>query len=138
MSLACCSFVFEHLESLICEPRLLTELSEAYDFRCCAVVDLRHLQPGCIDIVKKIGQSVELVLECNAEFICNSIVISETLNVKPGDSCCFPYLELRLDCNGGNYSVMVGIGWCLQSPLYTVRLDDFDVTGDDVVEFLLC
>jgi len=33
---------------------------------------------------------------------------------------------------------MVGIGWCLQSPVYAVWLDDFDVTGDDMVEFLLC
>jgi len=120
MSLACRSFVFKHLESLICEPRLLTELSEADDFRCCGVIDLRHLRPGCIDIVRKIDQSVKLVLECNAEFICNSIVISEMLDVKPRDSCCFPSLELRLDCNGGDYNVIVGIGWCLQSPVYTV------------------
>jgi len=97
------------------------------------VVDLRHLRPGCIDIVRKIDHSVKLVLECNAEFICSSTVISETLNVKQRDSCCFPSLELRLDCNGGDYNVMVGIGWCLQSPVYTITLDDFDV-----VEFLLC
>ena len=31
---------------------------------------------------------------------------------------------------------MAGIGWCLQSPVYTIRLDDFDVAGDDMVEFL--
>jgi len=100
--------------------RLLTELSEADDFRCCGVVDLHHLRPSCINIVRKIDQGVKLVLECNAEFICSSIVISETLDVKPRDSCCFPCLKLRLDCDEGDYNVMVGIGWCLQSPVYAV------------------
>jgi len=70
------------------------ELSETDDFRCCGVVDLRHLRSGCIDIARKIDQSIKLVLECNAEFICNSIVISETLNVKPRDS----YHRPQRDC----------------------------------------